>query len=159
MKRTFVVHNRFNNWEVGKFSISLSKKGGVEYNHIFGESPNWKDLAAVATMLFTKVKLETKDDKYIYNDCYELCPNDRVDCRFVPLLIDTELNKVEKLPFTIDQDRILEHYFEMPFTFAIKVMLALSMSYAGKKYLEIDGGKIPKIQHQRMSKEIVKLES
>ena len=157
MERTFGIYNLTSNLEVGRFSISVSKKGGVEYNHILGESPNWKDLAAVVTMLFAKVKLETKDDKYIYSDCYELCPNNRVDCRFVPLLVNTKLNKAKKLSFTIDNDRILEHHFEMPFAFAIKVMLALSMSYEGRKYLKVDSLKVPRIRHQRASKEIVRL--
>lgn len=141
MKRTYNITNIENNEVLGKFAISLSKTEGLTYDHISGISPCWKDLVAVVSTLFATMKISSASKKYVFEDCYTIRPDNKIDIRFIPVLINTKLKKARRLPLTIDENRILEHYFHIPFSFAVRSMLALSMSY-GEEFLELDGAKI-----------------
>ena len=141
MNRTYVITNMVDNEVLGRFSIFLTKKEGLTYTHISGISPCWKDLVAVVSTLFAMMKLSSDNKKYVFEDCYTIRPDNKMDIRFVPVLINKKLKKARLLPLTIDEDRILEHYFHIPFSFAVRSMLALSMSY-GEEYLELDSEKI-----------------
>jgi len=134
-----------------KFSVAITKKKGVEYTYISGLEPSWQNVVTAATMLMSAMDIPAVANNE--NNRYVVRPNNIFDERFVPILEDNRNGASQKLPLTVDADVILEHHFRVPFSTAVKTLLAVSMSYTSDK-LEVDGkkyGKVSKSNRQRFS--------
>lgn len=143
MKKVYEVCNAVGN-EVGKFSLSLSKRNGFQYEHIYGKAPTWGYIAIIAAIdMFERMHISSAESMK-ENSEYSLVRDNNVDIRFVPILVVRSTGKTYKLPMTVDENEILEHSFSMTFHMAVKVMLALTMSY-GKDGLSFDEKKINKV--------------
>jgi len=131
----------------GKFRVSVTRKDGVNYRYIEGAEPSWKDLSEALTYVMAKMRIRvTEDEGAALNGRYRIEPDNRMDIRFVPVLIDLESKARLKLPLTVDGDEVLEHSAYMSFDTAKKVVLALSMSY-GEKTLLPDKEKMKAAEH------------
>lgn len=144
MKMIYEVKNAVGN-EIGKFSLSLTKRKGFQYEHIYGKTPTWKHIATIAAIdMFGGMNIPTLLENPKENSAYALIRDNNFDIRFVPVLIDKIKGKAYALPMTIEEDEILEHSFSITFSMSIKVMIALAMSYE-KEGLTFDERKLGRL--------------
>lgn len=156
MEKLFVVKD-----DVGtvksNFRISVSKVKGVEYKLIWGEEPCWEDVVLAMTFVFAKMRIPSREGPYFLKHSYEIKPDNTIDCRFSPVLCDLDRDSEYKLPVTIDYSEIMEHYFYVPFITALRIMLALTMSY-NPRVLAIDTKKIINVRAQKLFSTVIEFE-
>lgn len=139
MKQTFLLAN-VKPYEEVKFECELNKKTGLTFKRLKGEEVDWRYVMMAATHLLKKLRIPCKRP-YFFEDTYVIIPDNKIDVRYIPVLMGRTTKMLTTLPFTVDDHIILEETFNMPINLVIKTALALSMSY-GVQVLETDSYKL-----------------
>jgi len=131
MNRTFEFKQ--NGWEMGRFSLSITKKDGITYSYISGMEPCWQDVVCVAALMIDGSYVPKKHAERIATTHFSVRRNTYVDTRANPLIsMEREFGskRVFELPLTIDGDRILEHFLHISFMEGVEILLATVMQYS-----------------------------
>lgn len=156
MEKMFVIKDDLGAVK-SNFKISVSKNKGVEYRLVWGAEPCWEDVVLAMTLLFAKMRIPSREGPYFLKHSYEVKPDNTIDCRFSPVLCDLDRKSECKLPVTIDYSEIMEHHFCIPFIIALRVMLALTMSY-NPRVLAIDTQKIINVRIKKLFNTVIEIE-
>lgn len=147
MFRTFVVKDEYG-IEVSRFELALGKRDGLVYHWLEGAEPCWQDVVIAATELFSKHKIKWERSPYVYDDIFSIKPDNTIDVRFEPVLVNNKRGLEERIPVTIDYSEVFEHHVAVPFRMAVKVMRTLAMRY-GEHYFEVDKEKLEKLEESK----------
>jgi len=155
VKRTFRTKNS-RGYEESRFSISVTITNGVNYTHISGVEPDWRDVVWAITNIMSRMNIPLSSDEDIFKKEYKIRPDNKIDIRYIPIVECDETQECIKLPLTIDGIYIMEDSFDIHIYAAIKALLALTMAYADGK-IKTDRKRMTKLINSRRERTFVEM--